>query len=668
MLKKCILLVFLCVGLIGLIGCSKTDSPEDRMEAFVKQWNDQQFDEMYQSLTKDVKKEISKKDFINRYKTIYEQAGVKHLKVTAGDVDKDDKDNETMKHIPYKVSMDTNAGKVSFKNTAVLKKEKTDDEESWNIDWDPSFIFKQLADDKKVQIMSIEPKRGQIYDKNGKGLAINTDVPEIGIIPGELGDKKEKTIKELAKKLDLTEDDIKKKLNQGWVKDDSFVPVKMVKPDQQKLVSEATSLQGVTRTNVSSRYYPYGEKTAHLTGYVRAITAEELKKQKDGTYSDTSNIGIAGLENVYEDKLRGTTGWKIYVPQTGEVIAEKKAKDGEDLHLTIDIKTQTKLYDELKDDSGAAVALQPKTGETLALVSAPSYDPNGFIFGWDDKEWKKLNEDKNNPFSAKFNKTYAPGSTIKPIAAAIGLKNGTLKADEKKTIKGKEWQKDSSWGGYSVTRVSESLQQVDLENALITSDNIYFAQNALDMGADNFTKGLKTFGFSEDIPYEFPTQKSSIANDKLDSDILLADTGYGQGQMQMSPLHLAAAYTPFVDNGDLVKPTLIKKDSQTADVWHKQVVTKEGAADITKGLKGVVEDVRGSAYQPVVKGITVAGKTGTAELKTSKDDKDGAENGWFVGYDYKNKDLLVAMMIQNVQDRGGSHYVVEKAKKQFQSN
>lgn len=638
------------------------------MEAFVKQWNDQQFDDMYQSLTKDVKKEISKKDFVNRYKAIYEQAGVKDLKVTAGEVDKDDQDNKTMKHIPYKVSMNTNAGKVSFKNTAVLKLEKTDDEESWNIDWDPSFIFKQLTDDKTVQIMSIEPKRGQIYDKNRKGLAVNTDVPEIGIVPGELGDKKEKVIKDLAKKLDLTEDDIKKKLNQGWVKDDSFVPLKKVKPDQEKLVSEATSLQGVTRTNVSSRYYPYGEKTAHLTGYVRAITAEELKKKKEGTYSDTSNIGIAGLENVYEDKLRGTTGWKIYVPQTGEVIAEKKAKDGEDLHLTIDIKTQTKLYDELKDDSGAAVALQPKTGETLALVSAPSYDPNGFIFGWSDKEWKKLNKDKNNPFSAKFNKTYAPGSTIKPIAAAIGIKNGTLKADEKKTIKGKEWQKDSSWGGYSVTRVSERLQQVDLENALITSDNIYFAQNALDMGADTFTKGLKTFGFSEDVPYEFPIQKSSIANDKLDSDILLADTGYGQGQMQMSPLHLAAAYTPFVDNGDLVKPTLIKKDSQTADVWHKQVVTKEGAADITKGLKGVVEDERGSAYKPVVKGITVAGKTGTAELKTSKDDKDGTENGWFVGYDYKNKDLLVAMMIQNVQDRGGSHYVVEKAKKQFQSN
>ncbi|MCY8464099.1 penicillin-binding transpeptidase domain-containing protein [Bacillus atrophaeus] len=662
MLKKCILLLLF----IGLIGCSKVDSAEDRMEEFVKEWNGQHFEQMYQSLSKDAKKEISKKDFVNRYKTVYEQAGVKNLKVTAGKQDEEDTKNKDMQHIPYKVSMETKAGKVAFENTAVLKKEKTDDGESWNIDWDPSFIFKQLADEKTVQIASEEPKRGQIYDKNGKGLAINTEVPEIGIIPGQLGDKKAKVLKKLSEKLEISEDDIEKKLSQNWVKDDSYVPLQKIRPDEKDLISELTSLDGVTKTSVRSRYYPYGEKTAHLTGYIKAITAEELKKKKDGEYSDTSKIGIAGLENVYEDKLRGTTGWKIYVPETGDVIAEKKAKNGEDLNLTIDMKTQTKLYDDLKDDSGAAVALQPQTGETLALVSAPSYDPNGFIFGWNDKEWKKLNSNKHLPFSAKFKKTYAPGSTIKPIAAAIGLKSGTLDAAEKKKITGKEWQKDSSWGGYSVTRVSERLDEVNLENALITSDNIYFAQNALDMGADTFTKGLKTFGFAEDIPYEFPIETSSIANDKLDSDILLADSGYGQGQMQMSPLHLAAAYTPFVADGNLVKPSLVKKDSKTADIWHKQVVSKAGAEEITKGLKGVVEDERGSAYQPIVKGITVAGKTGTAELKKSKDE-DGAENGWFVGYDYKNKDLLVAMMIEDVKKRGGSHYVVEKAKNQFQS-
>lgn len=195
-------------------------------------------------------------------------------------------------------------------------------------------------------------------------------------------------LKKLSEKLEISEDDIEKKLSQNWVKDDSYVPLQKIRPEEKDLISELTSLDGVTKTSVRSRYYPYGEKTAHLTGYIKAITAEELKKKKDGEYSDTSKIGIAGLENVYEDKLRGTTGWKIYVPETGDVIAEKKAKNGEDLNLTIDMKTQTKLYDDLKDDSGAAVALQPQTGETLALVSAPSYDPNGFIFGWNDKEWK----------------------------------------------------------------------------------------------------------------------------------------------------------------------------------------------------------------------------------------------------------------------------------------
>ncbi|QQD82459.1 penicillin-binding transpeptidase domain-containing protein [Bacillus siamensis] len=667
-MKKGLYLLLLLAGIIGLIGCSKSESAEDRMKDFVKDWNGGHYDKMYQSLTQDEKKKLSKKDFVKRYETIYEQAGVKNLKVTAEKQDEDDKKKDDLQHIDYKVSMDTKAGKVAFDNTAVLKKEKTDDGESWNIDWNPSFIFKQLSDDKTVQIANEEPKRGQIYDKDGKGLAVNTEVPEIGIIPGKLGKDKDSVIKKLSEKLDLSEDDIKSKLNQGWVKDDSYVPIQKIRPDDESKVKSLLALDGVTKTKVSSRYYPYGEKAAHLTGYIKTITAEQLKKAKEGQYSDTSKIGTAGLENVYEDKLRGTTGWKIYVPQTGEVIAEKKAENGQDIHVTIDMKTQTKLYDSMKDDSGAAVALEPQTGETLALVSAPSYDPNGFIFGWSGKEWKKLNENKDNPFSAKFNKLYAPGSTIKPIAAAVGLTNGTLKASEKKKITGKEWQKDSSWGGYHVTRVSERLNEVDLENALITSDNIYFAQNAIDTGADAFTKGLKTFGFDEDIPYQFPIEKSSIANGKLDSEILLGDTGYGQGQMLMSPLHLAADYTAFVTDGNLIKPTLIKDGEKTPKIWHKQVVSKANAEEITKGLRGVVEDPRGSAYQPAVSGITVAGKTGTAELKTSKEDKDGKENGWFVGYDYKKKDLLIAMMIQDVKKRGGSHYVVEKAKKQFQNH
>lgn len=219
----------------------------------------------------------------------------------------------------------------------------------------------------------------------------------------------------------------------------------------------------------------------------------------------------------------------------------------------------------------------------------------------------KLNKDASAPFTSKFNKTYAPGSTIKPITASIGLKNDAIKADEPKRIEGKEWQKDSSWGGYKVTRVSERLSDVNLENALITSDNIYFAQTALDTGKDQLSR-LKSFGFEEKLDYEFPTKSSSISNEGIDSDILLADSGYGQGQMLMSPIHLAASYTPFLNDGNLIKPHLIKKDGEEKEIWHKNVLPTGGAEAITKGLKGVVETRAARLTSRLSKGSRSQGK------------------------------------------------------------
>lgn len=166
---------------------------------------------------------------------------------------------------------------------------------------------------------------------------------------------KRKSHKELAKKLDLTEDDIKK----IWIKA-GWKTIRLCRSKSQA-GPEKISVWGdvITRSDKNECQLPLlsvWRKDSPFNRLCPRYYCRRIEEKKDGTYSDTSNIGIAGLENVYEDKLRGTTGWKIYVPQTGEVIAEKKAKDGEDLHLTIDINTQTKLYDELKDDSGTAVA------------------------------------------------------------------------------------------------------------------------------------------------------------------------------------------------------------------------------------------------------------------------------------------------------------------------
>jgi len=673
-MKRLAALLFGLSMMFLLSACSDDQTAKDGLDQFVDNWNAQDFDKMYEQLTEESQKEISKEDFVKRYTDIYDQSGVSDLKVTAGDVSEDEeKSDADTQQLPLSVAMQTVAGEVNFDKDAELVKVDGEDGATWKVNWDPSYIFAQLNDNESVRITSVEPERGRILDTNGEELAFNATVPSIGIIPGQLegeGMTRDETLDQVAELLEMDREDIDSLLEQSWVTDEVDVPIKTLRPDQRDLAAEVTALPGVQNTDTTSRYYPYEEAAAHLTGYVKKVDAEFLEKDDNASnYDANSSVGSTGLESVYEEQLRGTLGWKIYTVSEDsdeqEVIAETDVKNGEDVELTIDINTQEKIYDQLKDDSGSSVALNPKTGATLALVSAPSYDPNNFIFGWDDEEYEKLSNDKNSPFSAKFNKAYAPGSTIKPLTAAIGLENGVITPDEKKHIEGLKWDNDGKFGNYSVTRVSESLSDVDLEDALITSDNIYFAMTAVDTGAENFEKGLKSFGFDEELDYAFPTATSSISNEGLDNETLLADSGYGQGQVLMSPLHLAASYTPFINDGNLIKPTLLKSEAEKAVVWHEGVLPKDGADAITEGLRGVVEDERGSAHNPVVDGLTLAGKTGTAELKQSQDDKNGTENGWFVAYDYDKQDMLISMMVEGVQDKGGSHYTVEKVKNVF---
>lgn len=663
-MKKINFFLLTVIGLLLSAGCTNEPTAEQSMEEFVNQWNSKEYSNMYGKLTADAQKSISKERFVERYEKIYEDIGAKDLKVKIGNYEEENKQEES-ETIPYEVSMNTIAGPVSFQGEAELVQEKTGEDNEWKLNWNPSYLFSQLNEGETIQIVADEPKRGQIYDRNGQPLAINAIVNEIGVVPGQLGSEKENVLSELSEELKMTRESIDSLLAANWVTDDTFVPIKKLRPEQTGLMKKLTQLPGVLKKETESRYYPYGEKAAQLTGYIRAITKEELSEKEQEGYSASSLIGVVGLESLYEKELRGKTGWTIRIPESDEMIASSEKEDGKDIQVTIDIDKQTEAYDQLKDDAGAAVVMEPKTGETLALASSPSYDPNGFLFGWAPDEWNRLIENPDMPFSAKFNKTYAPGSTIKPITAAIGIASGTLNPQEAKTINGKKWQKDPSWGGYRVTRVSDALQQVNLVNALITSDNIYFAQTALDTGTDQFVEGLKSFGFDEELDYEFTTQKSTIANEGINQEILLADSGYGQGEMLMSPVHLAAAYTSFLNEGNMIKPYLLKREGQRPEIWHKGVVSSDGASYITKGLKGVVEDPRGSAYKPVNDALSIAGKTGTAELKTSQDDKNGKENGWFVAYDYKNEDLLLAMMIQDVSDKGGSSYVVKKGKALF---
>lgn len=461
---------------------------------------------------------------------------------------------------------------------------------------------------------------------------------------------------------------IEQKLTASWVQPHMFVPVIMIAKDDERL-EPLLQITGVTYTEADARIYPYKEATAHLTGYIQELSEEELKEKEEAGYSPGDIIGKSGLEQEFEQKLRGNDGGRIYiVDENGDEkqeIIKTEPIDGETIQLTIDSQLQKKMYEQFGEDVGTAAAIDPRTGEVLSLVSSPAYDPNDFVLGLSNEKWQALNEDPNKPLVNRFAQTFAPGSVFKPITGAIALESGKITPSSTVNVDGLTWQKDESWGDYYVKRVSEMSTPVNLEKALIYSDNIYFAQTALSIGEEEFITKSKDFGFGERLPIEYPIKTSQLVNDRFENDIQIADTGYGQGAIEMSILHTAIAFTPFLNDGNLIAPKLVEDESSTeANVWHANIVSSETASLINGALIQVVESPSGTAHAAKTPDRKLAGKTGTAELKMRQAEK-GKENGWFVAYDSEKQDLLIAMLIENVEERGGSGYVVKQVRNLF---
>ncbi|MDM5329758.1 penicillin-binding transpeptidase domain-containing protein [Neobacillus sp. CF12] len=649
---------FLILLVLVAAGCSKEPKPEDRLESYIKLWNEQKFDKMYEYLTEGSKGVISKEDFTNRYQKIYEDLQITDLKITFKKPEEEElaKDQDSVTY-DFSASMNSIAGEIQFTHKAKMKKEERDKDNNWYVDWNTTYIFPDLKDGDKIGISNVKPKRGEIFDRADNPLAYNGQVFEVGVVPGKMEGQEGPVIQQLSSLLKMTPEQINKALTASWVKPDLFVPLKKVSMDDQERIAQLIALEPVQTKKVEARIYPFKESAAHLIGYVGSITAEELEKVKDKGYTSTDVIGKRGLEEVFDEQLKGKSGVTITIKKpdgSSEILAEKAVEDGQNLKLTIDIELQMKIYNELVGEAGTGAAIDPVSGETLALVSSPSFDPNQATLGFSSDEWKQLQEHPQKPMTARFNKAYAPGSVFKPLTASIGLSNNTITTEQTLNISGLKWQKGASWGDYFVTRVHEA-NSVNLEKAMVFSDNIYFAQTALGIGKDPFTAALKEFGFEEESDYPFPLEKSTIGN--LDKEISLADSGYGQGQIQMGIVHLLQTYTPFVNGGNMVKPSLI----QNTEKSEKSVVSPEIATTVSSALRKVVGDSDGTAHSANIADYPLSGKTGTAEIKEKQGEK-GIENGWFIAYNTNTPNVMIAMMVENVLGRGGSQIPVKKVK------
>ena len=647
-------------------------TPEELLVEYMNHIPAQEYEQMYAMLHIEASGNVSQKDFIKRNSAIYEGIEIQNMAVEIIAYD------EEQLTVTYQTSFDTVAGEISFENEAFF----LEGEDGYKLVWDNSLIFPNLASTDKVRVSTTQANRGEILDRNGRVLAGKGTASSVGIVPGKL-ENREEAIAKIAELLETTPEVIEKKLSAQWVKDDSFVPIKtiprveeieLLKVEQDEDVlkekerhESLLAIPGVMISDVEVREYPLGEAAAHLVGYVQSVTAEDLEEHAGEGYTANSVIGRSGMEGLFEKELKGQNGCRIYIVNSEGKEKEELAcilvQHGQDIKLTIDASLQIALYEQFQEDKSCSVAMNPYTGEVLALVSTPSYDNNDFIMGLSSEQWTALNDDEDKPMYNRFRQVWCPGSTFKPVTAAVGLESGAIDPNEDYGNVGLSWQKDASWGSYYVTTL-HAYEPVILENALIYSDNIYFAKAALKIGYEEMESSLTQLGFNAELPFEIKMAKSQYSNsESIETEIQLADSGYGQGQVLVNPLHLACIYSAFCNEGNIIKPYLVYQNEVSAEYWISGAFSSETASRVLEGTKKVVNDSHGTGYAAHRDDIVLAGKTGTAEIKASKDDTSGTELGWFAVFTAEEtveRPILIISMVEDEKGRGGSGYVVKK--------
>lgn len=638
------------------------NTPEEVAKAYFEYINTEDYEKAYDLLSDESKNRIQLDAYKNAYNNFYGNIECFAVKTEQNNLDKID---DTKSKITYTNNIRSLYGDFSFTNSINLVKQK---DKKYYVDFNVDSIYPNYEITDKFKINADEAKRGSLIDRNGVLLAGTGYIASVGLVPGWMNtESKAQDISKVSELLGISVDTINKKITASYVKEDTFVELDTISKQDIDLLANLREIEGVKIKDIESRVYPLGERAAHITGYVQKASKEDIEADK--LLDENSLVGKTGLEKTYNDRLKGKNGYEVILTdkdgnEKGTIFKSIK-QEGENVKLTIDANLQAKVYDIYKGDNSATVVMYPGTGEIAALVSTPSYDPNKFVIGMSSQEWNNLNNDVNNPLYPRFLKRYPPGSTFKPLIGAIALETGTINSYDEYEPSGLSWQKDSSWGAYTITTLKEYKEPANLANALINSDNIFFAKTALKVGGDKLTEELKKLGFESEIEFDLEVKNSQISNDgKFANEIQLADSGYGQGQVLINPIHFAALYSIFANSGNMVKPYIeMKTDSETQFI--KEHAFSKAVTDIIKDdLIQTIENPEGTGHSAKMEDVKLAGKTGTAETKSTKIE-DGKEIGWFnvfVADNSSDKQYLIISMVENVENKGGSQYVINKVK------
>lgn len=626
--------------------------PKPFLDNYVQLLNAYNFGACYALLAPDTQEAITLVDFTQRYQNIFDGIDFQGLTISYGDLTV-----EAGKRYLQSATLTYSSALLDeFTQDVVFSLDYSDNDSTFYLNWTPAMIFTDLTSSTEVKLRTLRPARGEILDSEHNAYAINSYAESVYVQPSKIEDTSY-TVTALASILGMTTVDVEKALSSSAaVKYDSAV-IKAYPPGG---ISEATESAlttlpgvGVDRTSMTPiRYYPNGSFFAHSMGYTSAITAEELSKLDSSRYDISSYVGRTGLEAAYEDILCGTKGYSLDIyasdGQRLSTVARKEKVDGLDLEVTLDYDLQCRaeeMLEQLKEEgnAGAAVVLEPTTGEVLAISSFPDFYPNLFVLNSDPETLASyVAADSNSPlYNRAVQGSYIPGSTVKPLIAAMALDDGVV--DENYEFTGeiikKQWTPKGYWPYPPITRVSNYSGPVNMSNAITKSDNIYFADVALKAGWEKLEPFLKMIGFDERIPFDLRVSKPGYLNSgNYENMQLLAATGYGQGELIISPLQMACIFSSLANNGDVMTPRLVRAtrrmegtdyavvDEYSESVWKENIISDHALSTIVPMLRRVVEE--GSGRKIHINGLTICGKTGTAEIGSDKT----REIAWMIAF------------------------------------
>lgn len=539
--------------------------------------------------------------------------------------------------------------------------------------------YQRLSENNRIRIRENPADRGIVFDRKGRILAENRPSFEVYLVPEDLRESPE-VVETVGKTLKMGPEEIREKLKTVGRKN-PYRPMRVKADIDWKelafLETNRIHLPGLLINVRPRRSYLYGETAAHLLGYVGEVDENDLKQGGERPYRPGAFVGKYGIEQRWEQELRGVDGGRqIEVDAVGREIKplrSVRSVPGNNLYLTIDLDLQEAAEEAFEGKNGALVAMDPNTGRILAMVSKPSFDPAAFAGGITTEEWKALIE---NPFRPLQNKViqgqYPPGSVFKIITAIAGLETGAITPETPFVCTGR-----LTYGNREFRCAKEGGHgTLSLHRALAESCDVFFYQVGLKAGVDQIAHYARSFGLGRPTGIPLPNEKSGTVPSSAWKKKRFGTPWYsgetlsvaiGQGYVNVTPIQLLLLISAVANGGKLIVPQIVERVENAFGVPLKDYppvqvgkveVSERTLRIVRQGLWGAVNEPGGTGRASAIKGVWVAGKTGTAQVvRMEKNFRKGdtmrlpqqfRDHGWFVAYaPFEAPKIAVAVLVEH---------------------